>query len=223
MAFVVKHVMDSKYEYQKFKQGYNYIVGCDEVGRGCLAGPVVAAAVILDFRFNLPAGEAGILDFRGIKDSKLLSPKKREELSQVIKQSSVAWGIGLVEHSIIDEINIHHASLKAMRLAVDSLKMPIPMGIFKDALLAIDGKFIIPNYPMEQEAVIDGDAKVLSIAAASIIAKVYRDNLMQAFDKQYPRYKFGQHKGYATAIHRRAIIDHGLTPIHRLSFCSNYV
>lgn len=211
--------MTSRYEKLKLAQGYHHIIGCDEVGRGCLAGPVVAAAVVLDLKGKRQ-------ELRDVRDSKILSPKKREELSEIIKQNCVAWGIGMVEHAIIDEVNIHHASLQAMRLALESLTVLIPTGIAKDGgriLVAVDGKFTIPNFHMQQEAVVDGDAKILSIAAASIIAKVFRDDLMRKFDKQYPEFKFAQHKGYATEIHRKAILQHGLSPIHRLSFCGHLV
>jgi len=242
--------MDLKYENLKLQQGFSYIVGCDEVGRGCLAGPVVAAAVIL----NLQSDSSRVKpygfnrqDLKLVNDSKLLSPEKREKIEPIIKQNALAWGIGVVERSIIDEINIHNASLLAMKMAVADLchcqrvqpsaainhlnkdcfigqlpKAGWPSGN-GDTIILIDGKFPIPNFDLPQEAIIDGDAKVLSIAAASIVAKVYRDNLMKQLDKQFPQYSFAQHKGYATAQHRTAIKKFGLTPIHRLTFCGQYL
>ena len=236
--------MNFRWENKKIKQGYKYIIGCDEVGRGCLAGPVVAAAVILK-----PAD--GLSE---VRDSKLLSPQKREELSHKIKQSALAWSIAEVSSEQVDEINIHNASLMAMKKAVESLvSCVIPSECSRaeeshksrvsstikeslrsssDALLVgrddtskfflfVDGKFSVPNLKIEQQTVIGGDNKVLSIAAASIIAKVYRDELMQKFDKQYPRYNLAKHKGYATLHHRQMIIQNGLSPIHRLTFCQN--
>jgi ribonuclease HII len=212
--------MDTSYEKQKHKKGYLHVIGCDEVGRGSLAGPVVAAAVVLDFRL-----EISDLIKRGIKDSKLLLPKKREELSGAIKQYSVAWGIGAVEPAVIDEINIHHATLLAMKMAVENLLQSVSceseLPPSQNFFLCLDGKFAIPDCGLRQEAVVDGDNKILSVAAASIIAKVYRDNLMRELHKQYPDYNFEQHKGYGTLHHRKMIIKHGLSAVHRSSFCKN--
>ena len=228
--------MSPKYENKKLAQGFHYIIGCDEVGRGCLAGPVVAGAVILDLSCKIE-------DLRYIKDSKLLTPEQRVKLEPIIKQSCVAWGIGMVDERQIDEINIHNASLLAMRLAVESLLChcegvhPTEAIYSLDKIasspvkalaprndryfLFVDGKFPIPNIHVEQEAVVDGDNKILSVAAASIIAKVFRDELMQKYHKQYPIYNFAQHKGYATFHHRQMIAEHGLSKIHRLSFCEH--
>lgn len=223
--------MTFRYEKAKIKKGYKYIIGCDEVGRGCLAGPVVAAAVIMDHKtWNMK---------HEVRDSKLLSPEKREELSPIIKQHAIAWSVAEVASHEIDEINIHNASLLAMRKAVEGLFLSIPsaseesiidrslhsatLGRDDTQFLAVDGKFEVPGLSIAQEAIIGGDNKVLSIAAASIIAKVYRDNLMQKLHKQYPVYNLKQHKGYATEHHRRVIIEKGLSPIHRLSFCGNFI
>ena len=226
--------MTPKYEKAKLQQGFHYIIGCDEVGRGCLAGPVVAAAVVLDLTSDVKV-------LREVDDSKVLSPHKREELSELIKDNTLAWSIGSVSQEEVDKINIHNASLLAMRKAVESLSLrvqPKQSSLMKDCrvgqskpwpsrndstLVLIDGKFKIPDLNFSQEVIIDGDAKILSIAAASIIAKVYRDGLMKQFDEQYPNYQFGKHKGYATAIHRTAIKNFGLTPLHRLSFCGQYL
>jgi ribonuclease HII len=229
--------MTSKYEKEKFGQGYKWVIGCDEVGRGCLAGPVVAAGVILDFGLNISD-----LIKQGVKDSKLLTAKKREELSEVIKQNCVAYGIGAVEPDVIDKINIHHATLLAMRKAVESLldrhceepdgevilsekKIAVPPKVARNdkLFLYLDGKFCIPKFNMEQEAVVAGDNKILSVAAASIVAKVYRDDLMRRLDKKYPCYNFAQHKGYGTLHHRKMIFKHGLSVIHRVSFCKNLI
>jgi ribonuclease HII len=230
--------MTLKYENQKLRQGYSYIIGCDEVGRGCLAGPVVAAAVVF-------VSKTRPKWFSEINDSKKLLPEKREYLSKLIKSHAV-WSIGEVSSEVVDEINIHNASLLAMKKAVEKLILSFPGVILRpnaseaeesqtrkeilrsaqdDApergFLAVDGKFKVPNLEIHQEPIIEGDGKVLSIAAASIIAKVYRDSLMRKFDKQYSGYEFARHKGYATEYHRAKIFEKGLSPIHRLSFCTN--
>jgi len=240
--------MNFKYENKKIEEGYSSIIGCDEVGRGCLAGPVVAAAALL--RPEFLNHKSSILNLKDVKDSKLLTAGKREELSKTIKNLFL-WSIAEVSSEAVDEINIHNASLLAMKKAVEGLLTAcvIPetlsaserlSGIQKSAktgsrlsaalgrddtskaFLFVDGKFPVPNLNnIEQEAIIGGDNKVLSIAAASIIAKVYRDELMQKFDQQYPKYNLAQHKGYATLHHRQMIIQNGLSPIHRLSFCQN--
>ncbi|HYV33943.1 MAG TPA: ribonuclease HII [Candidatus Limnocylindria bacterium] len=224
--------MNLRYETNKLSAGYKYIIGCDEVGRGCLAGPVVAAAVVLTLE---PKG------LKEVRDSKLLSADKRTELEPVIKENAVAWSIAEVSSNEIDVINIHYASLLAMRRAVDKLILTIPsapeeslsnarvkgslhsaaLGRDDTLFLFVDGKFKVPALSINQEAIIGGDNKVLSIAAASVIAKVYRDDLMQKFHNEYPAYNLKQHKGYATEQHRKIILEQGLTPIHRLSFCQN--
>ncbi len=237
--------MNFHYENQKLKQGYKFIIGCDEVGRGCLAGPVVAAAVALP---RVESLKWKVESFKEIKDSKLLSPQKREELSVIIKENFL-WSIAEVSSNVVDDINIHNASLLAMKKAVDILLVTFPGVILSpnasegeeslnskkrsfvaiapqdDALskvfVAVDGKFIVPGLKIAQQAVIDGDAKILSIAAASVIAKVYRDNLMRRLHQKYPIYNFAQHKGYATLHHRKMIIRNGLSPLHRQSFCQN--
>lgn len=230
--------MTNRYETQKLSEGYKYVIGCDEVGRGCLAGPVVACAVMLPV-----AGDESKVRkvYKVIKDSKQLSAEKREELSPIIKSIALAWSIGEVSPEVVDEINIHNASLLAMRKAVEGLMCHCEgvhptEAIFSSGkiasspvkalaprndmyFLSVDGKFEVPSLDIEQEAIIAGDNKVLSIAVASIVAKVYRDNLMQNFHQRYPIYNFAQHKGYATEYHRKIIIENGLSPIHRLSFC----
>ncbi len=229
-----KTKMNHKYEKMKILEGFTHIIGCDEVGRGCLAGPVVAAAValpVLGIKYKVL--------WKDIRDSKLLSAEKRQELELIIKAHAVAWGIGVVGEKIIDEINIHNASLLAMRRAVDGLLSVVRLrGLLSAArqaeglhykergsgcFLSVDGKFKVPNLNLQQEAIIDGDNKVLSIAAASIIAKVYRDNLMKQLHEKYPLYNLAQHKGYATAEHRQQILKNGLTAIHRLTFCKAFI
>ncbi len=226
--------MTTKFEKQKLAEGYDFVIGCDEVGRGSLAGPVVAAAVALP-RQLVESGKLKVIKLDQVRDSKLLLPKKREQLSEIIKGASLAWGVGLGEPDIIDKINIHNATLLAMRRAVENLlrsfSSVIPeflsasekiSGIHDDAarmFLYLDGKFIIPAFNMKQEAVVEGDNKIFSVAAASIIAKVYRDALMTDMDIQYPDYGFARHKGYGTLYHCRMIVVHGLSDIHRRSFC----
>jgi ribonuclease HII len=188
------------FEKQAMLDGYKIIAGVDEAGRGPLAGPVVSAAVILPENF----------DIRGINDSKKLSEKKRTALFPVIQSQAIAFGIGIADHGEIDRINILQASLLSMKRAVDDL------GLIPDYLL-IDGKFTIDSN-IDQRPVIKGDTLSLSIAAASILAKVTRDRIMTDLDLQYPEYEFKRHKGYPTKAHKQAILAHGPCPIHRKSF-----
>jgi ribonuclease HII len=178
----------------------NNIAGVDEAGRGPLAGPVVAAAVILDPKNRI----------EGLADSKILTEKKREELFVLIRQNARAWSVATASVQEIDEINILQASMLAMKRAVDSLSI-IP------TLALIDGNRC-PDLNCRAEAIIAGDAIEPSISAASIVAKVIRDRLMKMFDKKYPAYGFGQHKGYATEMHVTALRTHGMTLIHRKTF-----
>ena len=173
------------------------IAGVDEVGRGCLAGPVCACAVIL--KRQIP----------GLTDSKKLSPKAREELSIKIKQS--AWiGFGMVDARTIDDINIHQASLLAMQRAVEDLEI-------KPKEILVDGKFGLP-IDIPNKAIISGDNLIDEISAASIIAKVWRDSWMIKMEKHYPNYGFSQHKGYPTKFHKEALKIHGRSPLHRITF-----
>jgi ribonuclease HII len=182
------------------RQGYRHIAGIDEAGRGPLAGPVVAAAVILPAGFSL----------EGLDDSKKLSPSRRDSLFDEITGSALAIGVGLADHELIDRINILQATLAAMRQAVEKLQTA------PDFLL-IDGiSQIHLNIP--QKTIKRGDSLSASIAAASIIAKVTRDRLMSLYDTQYPGYGFAGHKGYGSASHLAAIAELGPSPIHRLSF-----
>lgn len=188
------------FEKQAMLSGYKVIAGVDEAGRGPLAGPVVSAAVVLPPNFDVP----------GINDSKTLSEKKREALFPVIQNQAIAFGIGMADHEEIDRINILQASLLSMKRAVEDL------GLTPDYLL-IDGKFTIDS-TIDQRPVIKGDALSLSIAAASILAKVTRDRIMTDLDLQYPEYGFKHHKGYPTKAHKQAILTHGPCPVHRKSF-----
>jgi len=188
------------FEKQAMLSGYRVIAGVDEAGRGPLAGPVVSAAVVLPDNFDVP----------GINDSKKLSEKKREALFPVIQNHAIAFGIGMADHEEIDRINILQASLLSMKRAVEDLQ------VTPDYLL-IDGKFTI-NSTIDQRSVIKGDALSLSIAAASIIAKVTRDRIMADLDLQYPEYGLKRHKGYPTKAHKEAILTHGPCPVHRKSF-----
>lgn len=187
------------YEKEAQKQGFQYVAGIDEVGRGPLAGPVVAAAVILPENIFIS----------GINDSKKLSSKKREQLYQEIKNEALAIGIGVVGADVIDEINIYQATKKAMNIAINQLS------IFPDFLL-IDAMKI--DTPITQRSLIKGDSLSVSIASASIIAKVYRDRLMMEYSKKYPEYQFEKNAGYGTREHIQAIRKFGPTPIHRKTF-----
>lgn len=189
-----------QFEKELLTQGYRYIAGVDEVGRGCLAGPVVAAAVILDLT-NFPSG---------LDDSKRLSPKKRLQLATELTSLVQGFAVKQVEADEIDQINIHQASLKAMIEAIQQLS-PQP-----DYLL-IDG-FSLKTQPLPQKAIIKGDTLSVSIAAASIIAKVTRDRIMQDYEIQYPGYGFSRNVGYGTAEHLASLKRLGPTPIHRRSF-----
>jgi ribonuclease HII len=180
-------------------RGFHAVAGVDEVGRGALFGPVVAAAVILS-----PARPV-----RGLNDSKLLEPERREVLDQRIRQRAVAWAIAAVDAATIDSINIYQASRRAMLMAVSNLSQA------PDFLL-VDAVPIDLNLP--QRALIKGDARCHAIAAASIVAKVYRDACMRVWDEVFPQYGLASHKGYSTPEHCRAIERYGVTPLHRLSF-----
>lgn len=175
--------------------------GCDEAGRGCLSGPVVAAAVILpkDFHHEL------------LDDSKKISEKKRELLRPVIEREALAFGVGVVDHTEIDEINILNASFLAMHRAIDQLEL-------EPEHLLIDGNRFNPYKSIEHTCMIKGDGRFLSIAAASVLAKTYRDEIMDELHEKYPMYAWSKNKGYPTKKHRAAIFEHGETPYHRKSF-----
>ncbi len=191
-----------------YSMGYKYIACIDEVGRGCLAGDVVACAIIMPRN----------LFINGIKDSKKLTEKKREELYDKIIKSSIAWGIGRVNSVKIDEINIKESTRLAMKLAVENLKDKDGNKVAPDFLL-IDAERI--NVDISQEAIIKGDEISFGIACASIVAKVYRDRLCVQWDEEYPGYNLRKHKGYGTKEHRELIKTLGPSPIHRVSFLKN--
>lgn len=180
--------------------GLYRIAGVDEVGRGCLAGPVVAAAVVLDPERHVS----------GLADSKLLSADERDALFPLITARALAWSVAVVEPSEIDRLNIHRASLRAMRDAVCGLA-PWPDAVLVDA-------FTIPDLPLPQRGIVGGDRRSAAIAAASIVAKVSRDRLMVALHDQDPRFGFDRHKGYGTADHLAALARHGYSPAHRRTF-----
>ena len=177
------------------------IAGCDEAGRGCLAGPVVAAAVILPKSFKN----------KMLNDSKVLSEKKRDLLRPIIEKEAIAWAVGIVSPKEIDKINILNASFLAMHRAIDSLST-------KAELLLIDGNRFNPYSEIQHECIIKGDGKYLSIAAASVLAKTYRDNLMKELDLQFPDYHWKNNKGYPTKQHRKAIAEIGANKHHRKTF-----
>jgi len=175
--------------------------GCDEAGRGCLAGPVFAAAVILPKNFKHPV----------LNDSKKLTAKQRSELRDEIINSAIAWKVALVDNAEIDEINILRASIKAMHLAVDGLEKP-------PQFLLIDGNRFFPYKDLKHKTIIRGDGLFFSIAAASVLAKTFRDEYMGKIHNEYPEFGWNRNKGYPTSFHREALLRYGLTPYHRRSF-----
>jgi ribonuclease HII len=179
----------------------NFEVGCDEAGRGCLAGPVVAAAVIFDKNYK------NLL----INDSKQLNEKKRNELRKVIENEALAWAVAFVDHQEIDKINILNASILAMHRAIDKLAQ-------KPDFIIVDGNKFKPYKNILHQTIVKGDSKYLSIAAASILAKTHRDAYMQKLHLEYPQYDWQNNKGYPTKKHRDGIRKHGVTPYHRRTF-----
>ena len=175
--------------------------GCDEAGRGCLAGPVFAAAVILPRNFSHPL----------LNDSKQVTEEHRDKLRPIIERKALAWAVAMVDHEEIDRINILKASFKAMHLAVDQLSM-------RPELLLIDGNRFSPYFGIAHHCVIQGDAIYASIAAASILAKTHRDEYMYKLHESYPQYGWDENKGYGTAFHRTQIKQNGLSPYHRKTF-----
>jgi ribonuclease HII len=197
------------YEIKLIKQGFSLIAGVDEAGIGPLAGPVVAAAVMINPQVYVAQKKW----WQQIRDSKKLSEKKREDLFKFICDYASDFAIQSVAHETIDKINILQASLLAMKKSIDGLKK------FPDLIL-IDGRNIIKDLNVKQEAIIKGDDKILSIASASILAKAMRDNLMKQYHEEYPQYNFVKHKGYPTREHRMLIKKFGPCPIHRKNFGS---
>ncbi|OGZ69778.1 MAG: ribonuclease HII [Candidatus Staskawiczbacteria bacterium RIFCSPHIGHO2_12_FULL_38_11] len=202
-----------KEEKKLWKQGFNVVVGLDEAGRGPLAGPVAAAAVVVrpEHSVLLSARRDAKIFIKnfGIRDSKQLSEKKREELYEVlVNHPAIEWGIGVVSEKVIDKINILEATKLAMLEAAENLQADF---------LLLDGNFKI-NSKISQKSIIKGDQKVFSISAASIIAKVTRDRIMQKMHKKYPKYNFAAHKGYGTALHIKNLQNFGPCKIHRKTF-----
>lgn len=189
-----------------FKEGYNYICGIDEAGRGPLAGPVVVAAVIMPKDSMI----------EGVNDSKKVSEKKREKLYELIIEEAISYSVGIVDQNEIDRINILNATKAGLTEAVRTLKV-------KPELILVDALTNIDTCGVPYQSIIKGDAKSYSIAGASIIAKVTRDRIMREWDKVYPQYGFEKHKGYGTAAHISAIKENGLCPLHRLSFVKNII
>ncbi|XZF12739.1 ribonuclease HII [Chitinophagaceae bacterium MMS25-I14] len=175
--------------------------GCDEAGRGCLAGPVFAAAVILPKNFRHPL----------LNDSKQLKESDRELLRPIIEEKAIAWSVQQIDHEEIDRINILKASFKAMHLAVDDLKV-------RPELLLIDGNRFSPYFGIPHQCFIKGDGRFASIAAASILAKTHRDELMKKLHLEHPEYRWDENKGYATAFHRKQVLALGFSPYHRRTF-----
>lgn len=191
---------------ERQKNGHKIICGVDEAGRGPLAGPVVAAAVILE--------EDAIIE--GVNDSKKLSPKKRDKLYDIIINKSLSYGIGIVNEKVIDDINILNATYVAMKEAVSNLK-------FKPDMILVDGNRLPDFEGVQARAIVKGDSKSMSIACASIIAKVTRDRMMEELSLKYPEYRFDKHKGYGTALHYEMIEKHGICDIHRKTFLKNII
>ena len=197
--------LEAMREYEDTYDACAYICGIDEAGRGPLAGPVVAAAAVLPTDCQIFY----------LNDSKKLSEKKRDLLFDEIKEKAVAYGIGIVSPQVIDEINIRQATYEAMRQAISQLNV-IPEILLNDAVT-------IPGVDIMQVPIVKGDAKSVSIAAASILAKVTRDRMMMEYDQIYPEYGFAKHKGYGTAAHIAALKEYGPCPIHRRTFIKKFV
>jgi ribonuclease HII len=198
-------ITDALYEFDQtvFDECGGPVAGTDEVGRGSLAGPVIAAAVVLDLKNPLD----------GINDSKKLTAQKREHLYQKITNEAIRWAVGSASPEEIDKLNILQASLLAMYRAIEKLN-------YDWKLVIVDGNQLIPQINDDkQRTVVGGDARSASIAAASIIAKVTRDHIMNDYNEKYPLYEFHSNKGYATEHHRRCIEEHGMCEIHRRTFC----
>ena len=194
-----------KYEHAAFEEGYSLVCGVDEAGRGPLAGPVCAAAVILPPDFEI----------EGLNDSKKLSDKRRRELYDVITEQAIAYGIAMVDEKVIDEINILQATFRAMRQAVEQLSE-------KPALALVDGNREPDFGDIPVKTIVKGDSLSANIAAASILAKVTRDRFMEEQDAIYPQYGFSVHKGYGTKAHYAALREYGACPIHRRTFLKKF-
>ena len=203
------------HECEFFEQGYDFVIGIDEAGRGPLAGPVVACACAVASQ-NSVLGNPKTEFWEAIRDSKTLSEKQRESLYGFILENFYV-GVGICDHTTIDRINVLEATYLAMKKAIASLNSKLKISNSKKIIL-VDGNKIIPNLSMEQKAIIGGDKFVKSISAASIVAKVTRDRIMRDAHQKYPEYGFLKHKGYGTKMHLEAIREHGICEIHRKSF-----
>lgn len=196
-------------ERQLLGEGYNSIVGVDEVGMACLAGPVVVCALAVSPNFYAQTHPG----LAGLRDSKALAPAQRERYAQVLSQTpGLCWRIALCGPAVIDELNIYQASRVAMREAIAQL------GLQGNPIVLVDGNKVIKDIELPQRAIVKGDRKIWAIAAASILAKVHRDQMMTEYARQYPGYGFEQHKGYPTALHRAKLKELGPGPLHRRSF-----
>jgi ribonuclease HII len=195
------------WEYDRAIPAAGFLCGIDEAGRGPLAGNVVAACVVLDLKAQ---------PISGVDDSKRLSPKAREALFPQIRERALAFGIGEATPEEIDRVNILQATFLAMRRALEAMPM-------KPDLLLVDGNQTVPGVDIPQKTAVGGDGLSLSVAAASILAKVTRDRAMAEWDRIYPEYGFARHKGYGTAEHRESLLRHSLSPIHRRSFCRSFL
>lgn len=202
-----------RFETETCGKDITYIAGVDEAGRGPLAGPVTAAAVVLPRNFDIP----------GIDDSKKLTERKREALYPIIKEHALAFGIGMADHQRIDEINILQATKEAMAAAVQEASAMLVAKTGERIQHVLFDAMVIEAVPLPQTSVIKGDSKSLSIAAASVLAKVTRDQLMVQMAERYPGYGFEKHKGYGTKLHYAGIQAHGLCDIHRRSFLKKFV
>jgi len=214
-------------EKKLWRKGYKRVAGLDEAGRGPLAGPVVAAAVILNSKLKTQKSKLQLKTknlLKEVKDSKKLMPKKREALYKfLIKDLNIEWGIGRVSEKVIDKINILEATKLAMVRAVKNLEKKYSQADF----LILDGNFTLPaealakagiDKSISQKSIIKGDNKVFSVAAASILAKVYRDKIMERYDRKFPKYEFKKHKGYGTKFHFKMLKKYGPCKIHRKTF-----
>lgn len=201
-----------QFEKQLYDEGAEFIGGVDEVGRGPLAGPVVTACVILPKDF----------DVIGVDDSKKLSEKKRNEMAAIIKEKAVAYGLGMANEKVIDEINILEATKGAMAIAVEKAAEMLKKKTEREISYVLFDAITLKDFPYPQKAIIKGDSKSVSIAAASILAKVTRDAMMVKYSEEYPGYSFESNKGYGTKAHYEGLKAQGICPIHRKSFLKNF-
>lgn len=202
----------SQLEKELYGNGVTFVAGVDEVGRGPLAGPVVAAAVVLPKDF----------DVLGINDSKKVTEKKREELFPIIKEKAVAYGIGIADEKIIDEINILEATKLAMKIAIEELNKSLEEKFQRGIEHILIDALTLDDIDIPQTGIVKGDAKSVSIASASILAKVTRDHIMIEYGEKYPGYAFESNKGYGTKAHYEGLENKGVCPIHRMSFLKKF-